>query len=120
MVTNFEEITQELTAEEQKLIKPLILGFKNRGKENPIKSDEVVVAMNKLIEQYSLKIKMTGARLRKCCNYIRTNGLIPLIATSDGYYVSYEKEEIEKQIRSLYERAASIQKCADGLKKFTK
>jgi hypothetical protein len=41
-----------------------------------------------------------------------------LIATSQGYYVSYDAQEINAQIQSLVERANSILKSADGLKKF--
>jgi hypothetical protein len=43
---------------------------------------------------------------------------LPLIATSQGYYVSYDKQEINAQIQSLVERANSILKSAEGLKKF--
>jgi hypothetical protein len=45
--------------------------------------------------------------------------MLPLIATSDGYYVSYDKIEIEKQIQSLKERAESINRCANGMLVFT-
>jgi len=65
-----------------------------------------------------LKNKFSEPRLRKCSNYIRTNGILPLIATSQGYYVSYDKQEINSQIQSLVERANSILKSAEGLKKF--
>ena len=64
------------------------------------------------------KIKFTEVRLRKIVNYIRTNGLIPLIATSSGYYVDYSPEKvIESQIKSLKERSSSIYHCAVGLEK---
>jgi hypothetical protein len=51
-------------------------------------------------------------------NYIRTNGIIPLIATSNGYFTSDCKETIQEQIKSLQERANSIERCAAGLRKF--
>ena len=112
MITNFEYITKDLTEQEKSLVNILIKGFSNHKKENPIKEPEIV---NKLEEK---GIKITGARLRKLCNLIRVTGMIPLIATSKGYYVSYDQIEIKKQIKSLEERAASITAAADGLKTF--
>ena len=53
-------------------------------------------------------------------NHIRTNGLLPLMASSKGYYVSFDKKDIESQIKSLKQRANSINGCAEGLKKFIK
>ena len=44
--------------------------------------------------------------------------MIPLIATSNGYYVDYSKETLEAQIKSLKERASSINRCAQGLETF--
>lgn len=114
MITNFEEITQELTADEMVLCRQIVLGLRTKTKDNPIKSDEIVNKMN----QANPKNKLTGARLRKIINYIRSNGILPVIATSNGYYTSNDKSEIQKQILSLYQRARSIETCADGLKKF--
>lgn len=111
-VTNFENITQELTEKELKLIPILIRCFASHTKDNPIKAPEIVNKMNKA------GYKMSEPRLRKCCNYIRSNAMLPLIATSDGYYCSYDKEIIKSQMQSLYERANSIKNCADGLARF--
>ncbi len=118
MVTNFEEITEELTPEELRVVPYMISAFEKHKKENPIKAPEIVNSMNAFLKKYEFSVKMTGARLRKFCNHIRTNGLLPLIATKKGYYVSYDKTEIEKQVRSLCERAASIRQSADGMAKF--
>jgi tetrahydromethanopterin S-methyltransferase subunit B len=49
---------------------------------------------------------------------IRSKGILPLIATSNGYYCSYDKQEIMEQIKSLQERADAIINSANGLKKF--
>ena len=84
MITNFEEITQELTADEMVLCRQIVLGLRTKTKDNPIKSDEIVNKMN----QANPKNKLTGARLRKIINYIRSNGILPVIATSNGYYTS--------------------------------
>ena len=43
---------------------------------------------------------------------------MPLIATSNGYYISEDKKVIESQVTSLIQRANSILKTAQGLSKF--
>jgi hypothetical protein len=114
MITNFEKHTEELTADELFMVAPICTAFKKYTKDNPIKSDEIVKRYN----ANKGKTVLTGARLRKIVNYIRANSLMPIIATSSGYYVSHDKEEILKQIKSLNERANSIINCANGLQKF--
>jgi hypothetical protein len=118
MITNFEEITSELNERELKLIPLLISGFKSHGVDDPIKAPEIVKKMNEYLSANNFGLKMTEPRLRKCCNHIRANGMIPLIATSQGYYVSKDPEIIQSQINSLIERANSIMNCAEGLKRF--
>lgn len=111
MITTFEKVTPELTEKELALVPIIIEGFKRYDKSNPIKEPEIVKRFN----SKSYETKLTGARLRKIVNHIRVNGLLPLIATSKGYYVSYNKDEVLNQIKSLRERANSINSCADGL-----
>lgn len=114
MVTNFELETAPLTEEEKKYVPIIIKGLSNKDKRNAIKSDAIIKALN---EKYSY-CKMTGARLRKITNFIRSEGILPVIATSSGYYVSYDQEEIKAQIVSLLDRAEAIVNSANGLKKF--
>lgn len=120
MITNFEIITSELTEEEVKLLPVMIKGFNLHKKSNPIKASEIVNSMNDFIKFKELKIKMTEVRLRKFVNHIRINSLLPLIATSKGYFVSDDPEEIKLQVKSLWERAKSIKDAADGLVIFIK
>jgi hypothetical protein len=117
-VTNFEEHTSELTSEEMEILPIVIHGFRNYKKENPIKAELIVTRMNEFLSARGFKTRMTQPRLRKMVNYIRTNGIIPLIANSNGYFVTDCTETIAEQIKSLKERANSIQRCANGLKKF--
>lgn len=114
MITNFETITDELTEHELSLVPLLVQGFRKHGINSPIKAPEIVHGMNRHLQSK----KFTEARLRKCVNYIRSNSIIPLIATSSGYYVSFDQDVIKSQIKSLEQRARSIQNCADGLNKF--
>lgn len=115
MITNFETETYELTPQELELIPILIQGFSKHGKDNPILSRDIVSSMQSFLDKRGINTKFTDARLRKCVNYIRSNAMLPLIATSNGYYISADVKELSNQIKSLRERAYSIQRCADGL-----
>lgn len=120
MITNFEDITDELTDDEMRLVPDICEAFRKYTKDNPIKSTEIVDRVNANKDKLGITFTFTGARLRKICNYIRTNGMIPLIATNNGYYVDYSPEALESQIRSLRERASAINRSAEGLEKFIK
>jgi hypothetical protein len=118
MIKTFEEHTSELTAEEMQILQLVVNGFRHYKKDSPIKAELIVTRMNNYLQENGYKIRLTQPRLRKLVNYIRTNGLIPLIATSHGYFTSDCKQTILEQIQSLQERANSIERCAQGLKKF--
>ena len=112
MITNFENITGEMTEDEKKLVPIIIRGFTAYGKDNPIKAPEI-------IKRLKLKgYKISEPRLRKIVNFIRAESILPLIATSKGYFVSYDREVVAEQIKSLEERADSISHSAQGLRKF--
>lgn len=119
MITNFTNITYELTEDEIKHVNSLVLALKLRTKESAIKAPEIVKSMNIFAERHDL-CKMTDARLRKCINYIRSNSILPVIATSNGYYCSYDEKELSDQIKSLTERANSIMDTVFGLNKILK
>ena len=118
MITNFEEYTHELTSEEMEILQLVIYGFRAYKKTNPIKAELIVKRMNLYLENNGYKIRLTQPRLRKLVNYIRSNGLLPLIANSHGYFTTDCKQTIQEQIKSLKERANSIKRCASGLEKF--
>ena len=117
MINNFEDFTYELTEQEKSLLPILIKGLSNKSSEEPIKASDIVSKMNNFNIGTNLP-KMHDVRLRKMVNYIRTNGLLPIIATSKGYFVSYDENIILEQIESLTQRAKSIENCANGLYKF--
>ncbi len=121
-LTNFEQITEDLTSFENKLMEFMMKGFATKTKADPIKANEIIIKTNAwLIKEHpNVTQKLTEPRLRKITNHIRAFGLQPLIATSNGYYISFDKEEIEKQISSLNERARSMNQAATGLKEFLK
>ena len=114
MITNFEEITAPLSIEERELLLCVYDVIKKIDKNNPIKAPNLI----QRVKQITNKEKFTQARLRKIINFIRSNGILPVIATSNGYYTSYETNEILKEIKSLNERAEAIKFAGDGLKIF--
>ncbi len=117
MIQNFEEFTFELTKDEKTLLPILMKGLENKTKDNPMKATEIITKMNVYCKEKKLP-KMHDVRLRKMVNHIRSNGLMPVLASSSGYYVSYDKEDIKEQLVSLEQRAFSILNCVKGLEKF--
>jgi hypothetical protein len=118
MVTNFETITADLNDEELVILPVIIKAFSKYTKDNPIKAPQIIASVNSNSEKFGLKKKFSEPKLRRLCNYIRTQSLLPLIATSSGYFVDYDKQIIQSQIKSLNERASSIHGTATGLSKF--
>jgi len=117
MITNFDKHTEELDAHDLAIIPIVIKAFSKYTKDNPIKAPDIVATFNLNREKIGYQKKLTEPKLRKMCNHIRSNGLLPLIATSQGYYVSYDQKEISDMVRSLRERANAINRSADGLVK---
>jgi len=112
MITNFERETHELNHYELKTLLPVLSIGLNRkiGKLNAITNKDICLSMKQA------GYKLTDARLRKIIHHIRVNNLIPLlIATSKGYYISNDENEINQYIKSLSERINSIQEIKDAL-----
>jgi len=120
MVTNFEEYTAPLTADEHRLAEYIMAGFERRTIKNPILSRDIMAGVNARIAEWGVKTKLTEARLRKIVNHIRVNSLQPLIATTRGYYLSDDHDEIRRQIQSLRDRRDAIEAAARGLEEFLK
>lgn len=117
MIKNFEEITKEMTEGEKKLVPIIIKGLSTKTKANPITGADIVSAINSQKDKYGIKL-FSEPRLRKIVNFIRTEGILPVMATSNGYYVTKDRAELESQIESLTQRAEAIMSSANGLKKF--
>jgi len=117
-VKNFEELTAPLNPEERALLPLIIKGMENHKKENPIKEPQIIKSLNEKKEALGLTKKVTGVRLRKMINFIRSNGMAPIIANSNGYFMSWDQQEILDQINSLNNRAEGILSAAAGLKRF--
>ena len=106
MITNFEDYTATLTTYERDMIVPMLTNeLKTRvGAKNAIRNKELCKMFDTLGYQ-----NITEARIRKCINYIRINGLVPhLIANSRGYFCATSVEQVETYIESLDQRAKAI------------
>jgi hypothetical protein len=117
MITNFEEITKEMTEDEKKLVPLIIKGLSTKTKVNPIKGADIVNAINENKNRYGIKV-FSEPRLRKIINFIRSEGILPVMGTSNGYYITKDRTELESQIESLTQRSEAIMSSANGLKKF--
>ena len=117
MITNFENITFELTADEKKLMPVIIKGLSTKTKDNPIKAADIVNAINENKDRYGIKV-FSEPRLRKIINFIRSEGILPVMGTTNGYYVTNDRADLESQSESLTQRSEAIMSSANGLKKF--
>mgnify|MGYP003403515197 CR=1 FL=1 len=113
MITNFEELTCDLTEEELMLVPLIISGLKTKTKETAITGDEIVAKINILKN----KKVLSPVKLRKIINFIRSRSMLPVIATSKGYFCSVDPNELNKQYQSLMERIKAMQSAADGILK---
>lgn len=120
-VTNFEDITEDLTEAETRFTDEMKFYLETILSEGVVKQADIVEIINmKIVMEHGTghEIKLTPMRLRKYFNFFRTNGIIPIIATSNGCYISKDQNEIAKQILSMEERARQILRASEGMKKF--
>ena len=119
MITNFEELTAELTDYELNVIVPaMISGLITKiGKEKAVTNSQ----MQKGLSKCNFKIKTTAPRIRKMIQFIRITGMVErLMATSKGYYISNDVKELESYTKNLIQRADAINQLANQLSFQTK
>lgn len=105
MITGFEKQTADLTADELKMIRPMIRGLWTKiGKSQAVTSSQMIKGMR------AEGFKINGPRLRKLINALRITKMVPdLVGTSRGYYRADGPQDIENYKKSLDERIAAIQ-----------
>jgi len=118
MIVNFSNQTHELTDVEVYLLDFVKELFVQHDEVNPVKGYRICERVNVHCEREGINYRLSEPRLRKMVNYFRSNSVIPLLATSHGYYVTTDKTLIQSQIESLCQRAGSIANCASGLQNF--
>lgn len=82
-------------------------------KEKPLTSDMILFKVNKT---KSILNYLADSELRAIIHQIRNRGILPVMSNHYGYYVSYDKEDIQKTYESLMSRSFAIQEAAVALK----
>lgn len=114
MLELFEEYTYDLTDYEREKLLPLFIqAFQKKvGVQNAVTNSSIV---KKLKGQYII----SDARVRKIINFIRTRNIVPgLMASSKGYYISKDSNEIQKYIRSLQGREQAIRQVTKAMQEY--
>ena len=106
MIKNFETETKPLTDAELALVTHFTCLLRERkGSAMALTNDRI----GETIEHRTGSGHLSGSRVRKIINHIRTKGLVDgLIASSDGYYVATSEAELSEYIESLDGRLKAI------------
>lgn len=117
MITNFEELTNPLRSEERESLPyviDLLKSLKTFTSSNSIMYDLHIIL------QKNDKKTLSALQFRKVVNHLRSEAILPIIATKKGYIVSWDKEVLMTQIRSLHDRSNAIMKASRGLETILK
>lgn len=111
MIKGFDNETAPLNEYEERTLLPIIANWlKQTNKLKPIINKKATMYLN------NKGYKINEARFRKIVNAIRMRDIVPnVVATSKGYYVSSDAEEVAAYIQSLRDRAGAINAMADAL-----
>lgn len=115
MINGFENITQPLSEYEKNTLLPIFVKglLKKVGHSNAVTNKHMVQGLKKLGHN------VNDARVRKLINFIRNKNLIPgLIASSRGYYISNDPEEVEKYCESLAQRSNEINRIKNRMLRY--
>lgn len=113
MITGFEEYTKDLTEYERDVLLPVLI----KGLEKKIEVQNAIISKVAIAQLKAKGYKISGARWRKLMHVIRVSGMVKrVVATSNGYYITNELNELAKYNTSLTERIAHITSLKDALK----
>ena len=103
MLQNFETHTEDITHNERRMALKFAEKMQHHiGEHRAVKS--------KKIEEH---FKITGNRVRKMVNWLRTTGKCPrLMSTSKGYFIAMNDAELITHLQSLYDRGQKITNTA--------
>ena len=112
MIINFENFTHELTEKECKAVPRIIQGIvRCVGEKNAVKASQMSAKLAK--DGYG---KITGPRIRKIMNFIRSEGIIRnIVATSKGYFIATKQEELDSYRESVEQRAKAMLRLLNGI-----
>jgi len=101
MIRNFEEITSNISSDEEALVPIIVKRFKDRpGKENIVTNAKMIAGIRN-----HFGVELTEPRIRKIIQFIRLNNILPgLVGTSKGYFYAEAEEDIQDWIESMKQR----------------
>ena len=115
MINGFETYTANLNEYEKNTLLPIFIKglSKKVGHKNAVTNKQMVQGLK------NLGHNVNDARVRKLINHIRNHNLIPgLIASSKGYFISHNPEEVESYVQSLAQRANEINRIKNGMMRY--
>ena len=98
-ITNFSRETHELTLTEKALSNIVADVLQNTSYEKQKCNAEILAEVH---FKSHLNVNITSVRLRSIIHYLRTEKHIPILATSRGYYISYDTQIIALHVKSFY------------------
>ena len=117
-----QPLLKPLTDEERDILLPTLIEALEKRTNDMVhkKRQEIVDWFIANKEKIGFKQAFNLQRFMKLTNYIRANCLLPLCSTSDGYYVTRDKEKIKEMIASFKGRVESQQAAIRGLEQMLK
>jgi len=110
MITSFEELTYQITDNEKRCAKFIEAVLRKTNKFYTNKQ------LRKLIFDRSgnqTEFDLADSRIRVIMNYLRRTTAPNIIASSNGYKITEDIDELNKYLESLYDRIDAIKVIAD-------
>lgn len=114
MIKGFEDYTHELTEYEQEWIIPILIDILSAaiGKEKAVTNKHIVETLR------FVDLKSSGPRIRHMIHILRVSDrIVQLIATSDGYYITENPQELKDYQHSLDDRLRNIYQVRRAIKR---
>lgn len=110
MIANFEELTYQITDNEKRCAKFIEAVLRKTNKFYTNKQ------LRKLIFDRSgndTEFELADSRIRVIMNYLRRTTAPNIIASSNGYKITEDIDELNNYLESLYDRINAIKVIAD-------
>lgn len=110
MIANFEELTYQITDNEKRCAKFIEAVLRKTNKFYTNKQ------LRKLIFERSgndTEFELADSRIRVIMNYLRRTTAPNIIASSNGYKITEDIDELNNYLESLYDRINAIKVIAD-------
>lgn len=118
MKTTRKPLIDKLNIDDVNVLTPLLVKmFKQKSsKDNVLSTKKIVTFFTDKKNEIGFSGAFTTQRLQKLVNYIRVNSILPIIATSHGYYCSNDVEDIMEMINQFQGRIDAMKAAQEGLR----